>query len=581
MQRLTILLLAASLLGASPLPRSEQTAPPDAQGADLVAVSERGALLDPIMTADERARWNELASDAERETFLQTFWDRRDPTPGTELNEVREIFLRRARRAARMFTEGSTPGWGTDRGRVLLVHGLPQEIEARAVDGTPAPEIVWTYGGDAPVAAVRFVRRDEGYAAELPPSLGNEAFLASTAEEVRLMLAAAFGGAMEDEEPAAGSPGEEVSTDELPAVDGEPVAASTPADAVSPEVRVWMQLVLGGVQRDDLPLRSAVRTFPAQDGTYTTLAFHVGTEDLEFAEPTFEPELQAVGLDDEAETEEAAEEQDEQEEEAEGETEEEEAGEEQETDLDQEILETVPEGPVAELKVFGAFLQGPPGQETTVHQFIVPVTVAESEVVDGESPLLSLGVTLVPGTYRLAWGVMDAATERAATRDTTVSIPDFATAGLVITEPLVARPPHATATSEMSTQSVYRGVRLGNVLISDDIDRTFGRDEIVELVTMVTGWSPDPNQPGRPRLEVLYRILEGSEGEGVSIARLQPQSLDFHVLGQQIPLAQVAQLEEGKDYRILIQVTDSVSGKMALKQVPISIRGDGETASEE
>ena len=88
---------------------------------------------------------------------------------------------------------------------------------------------------------------------------------------------------------------------------------------------------------------------------------------------------------------------------------------------------------------------------------------------------------------------------------------------------------------------------------------------------IATGWASDPGSPGKPRLEVVYRILEGLEGEE-SIARLPEQLLDFHVLGQQIPLAQVNRLRGGRSYRIEIRVRDLVNGTETAVQTPIHLR---------
>src|SRR4026207_1607749 len=51
--------------------------------------------VDPILTQSERDAWKKLATDEEREKFIEDFWNSRDPDPDTEENELKEEFLQR------------------------------------------------------------------------------------------------------------------------------------------------------------------------------------------------------------------------------------------------------------------------------------------------------------------------------------------------------------------------------------------------------------------------------------------------------------------------------------------------------
>src|SRR5260370_22437224 len=70
-----------------------------------------------------------LATDDEREQFVEQFWLRRDPTPSTVENEFKEEHYRRIAYANQHFASGIS-GWKTDRGRIYITHGPPDEIEA-------------------------------------------------------------------------------------------------------------------------------------------------------------------------------------------------------------------------------------------------------------------------------------------------------------------------------------------------------------------------------------------------------------------------------------------------------------------
>ena len=82
--------------------------------------------------------------------FLREFWSRRDPTPATPDNQARDRFYRGVTVANERFREGGTaqiPGWNTDRGRIYLLYGQPDEIlEKRAA--SPRPYEAWRYTRD-------------------------------------------------------------------------------------------------------------------------------------------------------------------------------------------------------------------------------------------------------------------------------------------------------------------------------------------------------------------------------------------------------------------------------------------------
>jgi GWxTD domain-containing protein len=87
-----------------------------------------------IITDPERAAFQRLTTDAERDHFIQQFWERRDPTPGTEENEFKAEHYRRLAFANSHFTAG-LPGWKTDRGRMYIQYGAPDEIESHPAGG--------------------------------------------------------------------------------------------------------------------------------------------------------------------------------------------------------------------------------------------------------------------------------------------------------------------------------------------------------------------------------------------------------------------------------------------------------------
>jgi GWxTD domain-containing protein len=88
-----------------------------------------------IITDEERAAFNRLATNEEREQFIENFWLRRDPTPDTIENEEKEEHYRRIAYANERFASG-IPGWKTDRGRIYIIWGPADEVESHPSGGS-------------------------------------------------------------------------------------------------------------------------------------------------------------------------------------------------------------------------------------------------------------------------------------------------------------------------------------------------------------------------------------------------------------------------------------------------------------
>ena len=100
-----------------------------------------------LMDQDEQGTYPSLTEREKRE-FLQRFWARRDPSPGTPKNEAQEQFNARIGTVNRKFSEGRAdvvPGWRTDRGRVYLEYGPPDITLTRRGLGFTLPFTVWKY----------------------------------------------------------------------------------------------------------------------------------------------------------------------------------------------------------------------------------------------------------------------------------------------------------------------------------------------------------------------------------------------------------------------------------------------------
>lgn len=84
--------------------------------------------------------------DKQMEEGIEQFWLRHDPSPGTVRNEAREDFYRRVIRADEMFTvHKKLKGWTSDRGRIYIKYGDPDEILTDIHPLGIYPSIVWVY----------------------------------------------------------------------------------------------------------------------------------------------------------------------------------------------------------------------------------------------------------------------------------------------------------------------------------------------------------------------------------------------------------------------------------------------------
>jgi len=95
-------------------------------------LGDEADVLRGVPPGERRARWDE-------------FWKERDPDPSTPENEKLEEFIARVRVAADRYPERGKAGWDTDRGKVYIRYGEPNDVEqVPSGFNTPAYEI-WRY----------------------------------------------------------------------------------------------------------------------------------------------------------------------------------------------------------------------------------------------------------------------------------------------------------------------------------------------------------------------------------------------------------------------------------------------------
>ena len=102
---------------------------------DLLAYIASGGFIEAFRKADPETR----------KTLWDEFWREKDPTPETTENEFYEEHVRRFEFANGRFRMTHTPGWKTDRGRIYIIYGQPDQVESYPYDMNGEPTEVWHY----------------------------------------------------------------------------------------------------------------------------------------------------------------------------------------------------------------------------------------------------------------------------------------------------------------------------------------------------------------------------------------------------------------------------------------------------
>jgi len=121
-----------------------------------------------LLTKQEATTWKSIRGEAEAKAFIDLFWARRDPTPGTPANEYKMDIDARIAFADANFVGERARGSMTDRAKTLLLFGQPKRasrsgaqapgaVNPESMDdvsvSTSSPSIIWIYEGDAAKAS--------------------------------------------------------------------------------------------------------------------------------------------------------------------------------------------------------------------------------------------------------------------------------------------------------------------------------------------------------------------------------------------------------------------------------------------
>lgn len=143
------LLLASTLLLALPVAASAANTSASAERAtwNRPEPEWREGPIRYILTDGESKEYKTLAGRGDRVAFISRFWAARDPNPFTPHNEAEEAFWERVGIADNLFTDTTISGWRTDRGRIYILLGPPDEINNYPLPSVSELDLTHLYDG--------------------------------------------------------------------------------------------------------------------------------------------------------------------------------------------------------------------------------------------------------------------------------------------------------------------------------------------------------------------------------------------------------------------------------------------------
>jgi GWxTD domain-containing protein len=464
-----------------------------------------------IITDAERSAFKKLATDEEREQFIEGFWQRRDPDPDTDENEYKEEYYERIAYANEHYASG-IPGWKTDRGRIYITFGKPDSVESHPSGGaydrpsyhgggstTTYPFEVWFYrylegvGSGIEIEFVdptgtgeyRLARSpDEKDALAMVPGAGltlNESLgLSSKADRV------AYGGSYQRQQ------------------DSPFARLQLLADLSRPPViknAELASLLTGSGTIEDNPLNFDMRIdFYRQSDERVVTAFTIQTDNKEL------------------------------------------------TFTDVGGVQT------ARMNIFGR-ITSVAGRRVGVFEDAVTATASSAELLDMKNRKSAYGKTvpLAPGTYRVDVIVRDINSGATQVKHLGFTVPKYDPKQLS-TSTLVL----AVKLQNMSDAPAVGQFTIGQFKVIPNVARTYRRGEPVGLYLQVYNAGIDQTTL-RPSVDVDYVILK----DGKELGKVTEDWRGMSDAGQRLTLARMLttdQLAPG-EYELMVRIKDRVSGQ--------------------
>ncbi len=482
-----------------------------------------------VITPEERGAFKKLSTDEEREQFIEQFWERRNPNPGSPENEFKEEYYRRIAYANEHYASG-IPGWKSDRGRIYIMYGPADEIESHPSGGTymRPPEEGGGETSTYPFETWRY-RYIDGIGTNVilefvDPTMTGEYHMTMDPGEKDALLHVPNAGLTQLE-----SMGMASKRDRFSRSDGMTTGRSLGGEPESMNEFTRLDLYAKIFKAPSVKFNDLKAVVTARLSAQL-LPFDVRTDFLRVTEETI---LTPVTV-----------------------------------QVANRDLEFQNKGGVmhAVLDIFGQF-SSLSGRIVNTFEDSVVLDVPENEFqryVDRRS-VYQKAMPLRPGRYKLSVVVKDDLNGHMGSMELGIQVPHFDEEKLSHSTLILADKIEPLPTSQVGSGPFV----IGGSRVRPNVNRTFTRDQTLGIYMQVYNLAVDP-QTHRPSAEVQYEIAK----EGKSILTQAEQVAKMQNAAQQVTLQKkmpLNSLQPGK-YSVQIKVTDNVKNQTITQTDTFEVR---------
>ncbi|MBI4456311.1 MAG: GWxTD domain-containing protein [Acidobacteria bacterium] len=489
-----------------------------------------------IITPEETAVFQKLSTPEEKENFIEQFWARRDPDPSMANNEFKEEHYRRIAYANERFASGF-PGWKTDRGKIYIKFGPPDEIQSHPSGGSynrapyegggstaTFPFEVWRYrhidgiGDDIEIEFVDKTHSGEYKIALYPDEKDALLYVPGAGLTMSEML-----GRRSKADRAIFNVSKY--TDPAYQVEEGMRAKDAPFERL-------MQLV--NLQRPPQIRFADLKQVVETNITYQLFPFRVSHDLIRLS-----PEQCLVPLNVEISN----------------------------HDLTYKALENGYSGATANIYGRITGLGGKTVQEfdDVVSVDAVPATLEQNKK---QKSMYQRMLLLAPGLYKLDLVIKDLHSGKIGTIQSRISVPSGNDPSKLGTSSLIL----ARSIRQVGVPKVFEQFILGDLKVIPNVEREFQPSDPLNVYLQVYNVAVDPKEL-KPSVGVTYEITAGDkviqqviDDHGASVEFFSGQRV---VLVKALP---IAELKEGS-YRVRVSIRDKIGNKEVIAEAPFQVKG--------
>jgi GWxTD domain-containing protein len=108
-------------------------------------VDEEFSKIIYLRSTPENKEWDNLKTLDEKRKYLFRFWKKRDSNLLTPRIETRDEYFKRIKEANKVYKQSFTDGWKSDRGRIYVLYGVPNDVEKHFMEADVRNYEIWKY----------------------------------------------------------------------------------------------------------------------------------------------------------------------------------------------------------------------------------------------------------------------------------------------------------------------------------------------------------------------------------------------------------------------------------------------------